>query len=206
MRSHGYAGVVPKTVDHGERRTAIAIGVITVMAEHGIAGVSLRTVAHAAGVSMGSVQHYFATKADLVHHACQMIIDRATEQHVATQRAPAGERIRHLLTMGIPGTPQQRTGTAIWHEFVIAGANDATIAEMITSAWQERRRILVELLDDLDAGSSLPSADLADLLAATSDGLAVRATLGDLTRQEACAKLQAQLAAFDVPERDRTHG
>jgi AcrR family transcriptional regulator len=46
---------------------------LTTFAHHGIAATSLRTVAEAAGVSIGLVQHYFGTKASLV---------AAVEQHV----------------------------------------------------------------------------------------------------------------------------
>lgn len=148
---------------------------------------------------MGSVQHYFATKAELVQHACQLFLDRATQQHEATGSAPATERIANLLTMGIPDTQQQRSGTAIWHEFVIAGVTDPTIAAMITHAWQQRHHDLVELLSDLDPHDKLSRDDLADLLASTADGLALRATLGDVTRQDASDQLRAQLTALSTP-------
>ncbi|QPZ39437.1 TetR/AcrR family transcriptional regulator [Paramicrobacterium chengjingii] len=191
---------MPKIVDHEERRAAIAIGVITVMAEHGIAGVSLRTVARAAGASMGSVQHYFATKAELVRLACSLFVEKATQQHRATEDAPPEERIRNLLMLGIPGAAEQRTGTAIWHEFVIAGVNDAAISDIITNAWQQRRLDLIEQLKRIDTLRRASDGELADLLAATADGLAVRAILGDLTRDQAHDALLTQLAALNVSD------
>lgn len=189
---------MPKVVDHEERRAAIAIGVIVVMADRGIGKVSLRSVAHATGVSMGSVQHYFATKADLVRHACQMFIDRATAQYADTEGIPGRERIWSLLTMNIPDTPEQRTGTAIWHEFVIAGVTDPSISEMITRAWQQRRSTLVELLDRVEITSGQASGDVADLLTSTSDGLALHAVLGALTHEQACDRMRAQFTALGI--------
>lgn len=189
---------MPKVVDHEERRAAIAIGVIEVMADGGIGKVSLRSVAHATGVSMGSVQHYFATKADLVRHACQMFIDRATAQHADTEGSAGTERIWALLTMNIPDTAEQRTGTAIWQEFVIAAVTDPSISELITRAWQQRRRTLIELLDRDEITSGKASGEVADLLAAASDGLALQAVLGALTHEEACDRMRVQFTTLGL--------
>lgn len=180
---------MPKLVNHEERRASIALGVIAVMSEQGISGVSLRSVAQAVGVSMGQVQHYFATKAELVRHACQLFIDRANEQHEETSDAAPRDRLERLLTMNIPGAADERAGTAIWYEFVIAGAKDVQIAEMITGAWRSRHRHLVALL---------PSAEAADRVAALSDGLAVRAMLGDITHAAARSCIANELADLDT--------
>ena len=191
---------MPKRVDHDERRASIAIGVIAVMAEHGIGGVSLRSVAQAAGVSMGRVQHYFDTKSDLVRHACQLFIDRATAEHHGSSQAAQAVRIERLLTMNIPRTADERAGTVIWHEFVIAGGTDARIAEMITRAWRSRREHLVELLGEFPRLSSTELiAEAADHLAASSDGLAVRAMLGDISHRAARTIIATQIAAVTEP-------
>ena len=57
---------VPKRVDPDERRAAIAEAVYQVIGDHGWDAVTLRDVASTAGVSMGQVQHYFATKTDML--------------------------------------------------------------------------------------------------------------------------------------------
>ena len=189
---------MPKQVDHGERRAAIALGVVGVIAEHGIGAVSVRSVARAAGVSTGQVQHYFATKADLVLHACRLFVDRATEQHAATAGAPPRERLEHLLVMGIPATPDQRVGAAVWQGFVTAAVTDARLAEVIASAWRARRDSVVELLTEIDPGSALPVPVLADLLAATADGLTTRAIVGDVDQDDARATMHAHCVALGI--------
>lgn len=83
MRSHRYSGVMPRVVDHEQRRREIAYGVLVVVAQGGIAAVSLRSVAKAAGVSMGRVQHYFASKDELVQHACRVVAQVAGEAYEA---------------------------------------------------------------------------------------------------------------------------
>lgn len=44
-------------------------------AEHGIANTSLRTIAEAAGVSLGLIQHYFGTKAQLIEAIDRRVLD-----------------------------------------------------------------------------------------------------------------------------------
>lgn len=188
---------MPKRVNHEERRARIAHGVIAVMAQHGIAAVSLRSVARAGKVSMGQVQHYFATKSELVRHACQLFVNQATQQYAATRDSAPAERLERLLMMGIPATPDQRIGTAVWHEFISAAANDNQLADLIAGAWRARRRHLMDLIDELGDESS-STAVLADLLAATADGLASRAVVGDVEYDEARTVMAVQLSVLGL--------
>lgn len=62
---------VPRQVDHAQRRTEISHAVWAVVARNGLDAVSLRTVAAEAGISAGRVQHYFATKDEMVLEAAR---------------------------------------------------------------------------------------------------------------------------------------
>ena len=68
---------MPKVVDHDQRRAEIIGALWEVISERGTEGASLMTVARAAGVSVGRIQHYFASKQDLVQAGCQAIVDMA---------------------------------------------------------------------------------------------------------------------------------
>lgn len=57
---------VPKQVDHEQRRRALADAVFSVISVKGYDAVTLRDVAAHAGVSLGSVQHYFASKDEML--------------------------------------------------------------------------------------------------------------------------------------------
>ncbi|WP_035280667.1 TetR/AcrR family transcriptional regulator [Brevibacterium album] len=185
-------------MNHDERREEIVSGVIAVMAEQGFAAVSLRSVAQAAGVSMGRVQHYFSSKAELIHHACELFIRRATAQHVKSGGMPRRERLEALLTMGIPGSVDERIGTAVWYEFVTAGTKDQAIADLVTAAWQDRHDNIVSLLDADDGRRELPASEAATLLAATSEGLAIAAMLGRISCEEARSLVAKQISHLGV--------
>ncbi|SBS75290.1 conserved hypothetical protein [uncultured Mycobacterium sp.] len=60
-------------------------------ASHGVAATSMRMVADAAGVSLGLVQHYFKTKADLVNTVDRYVLQVISEalRAAATPGAPA---------------------------------------------------------------------------------------------------------------------
>src|ERR687886_364195 len=57
---------MPKRVDHQQRRRELADAVWRVVAREGLDGTSLQLVADQAGWSIGSLRHYFASKAELL--------------------------------------------------------------------------------------------------------------------------------------------
>lgn len=174
------------------------MGVIAVMADHGFAAVSLRSVAQAAGVSMGRVQHYFGSKAEMIQHACRLFIQRATAQHSESLDLPRRERLEALLTMGIPGSVDERRGTAIWYEFVTVGTKDDQIADLIAAAWRERHENITDLLKVSDDQRSLSPREAAELLSATSEGLAIAAMLGRIDREDARSLIAKQISELEV--------
>lgn len=83
-----------RTADHAQRRTQISRAVRELIAEDGLDAVTVARTASRAGISVGLVQHYFATKDDMLLHAYQ---------HVC---AEAAARVADLVT---EGTEHRRT-------------------------------------------------------------------------------------------------
>ena len=54
--------IMPKIVDHEERRRAIAKAAVDAIAANGLSGVKLTDIARSAGVTTGSIAHYFPDK------------------------------------------------------------------------------------------------------------------------------------------------
>ncbi|MGX6600946.1 TetR/AcrR family transcriptional regulator [Micromonosporaceae bacterium Da 78-11] len=81
---------MPKKVDHLQRRTQIADALMRVAADRGLEAVSLRHVAAQAGVSAGLVQHYFATRDEMMAFAMDVVRDRG-EARVAAAVARLGD-------------------------------------------------------------------------------------------------------------------
>ncbi|WP_336206609.1 TetR/AcrR family transcriptional regulator [Nonomuraea sp. LPB2021202275-12-8] len=89
---------MPKIVDHEARRRHIAEAVHRLIDAKGMDGVSLREVASEAGVSMGMVQHYFATKDEMLLLALQHLNTRIS---IRVAAAPDQDSPRALLRTGI---------------------------------------------------------------------------------------------------------
>ncbi|WP_020496232.1 TetR/AcrR family transcriptional regulator [Sciscionella marina] len=64
---------MPKQVDHGERRSQLAEALWRIAERDGFAAVTVRNIAAEAGVSVGRVQHYFASKDELLLFALQWV-------------------------------------------------------------------------------------------------------------------------------------
>ena len=67
---------MPRQVDHDERRQELSTAVWRVVSERGLDGLTLRSVAAAAGCTTGLVAHYFADKNALLTHA-RDVMDRS---------------------------------------------------------------------------------------------------------------------------------
>jgi AcrR family transcriptional regulator len=111
---------VPRRVDHEARRRAIAEAVFEVIGRRGLEEVSLRDVAAQAGVSMGAVQHYFASKDQMLLFALDHMRDRAqarmADELAAVEDPTTRETVRAAARVMLPIGEQGR------QEAVVAGA------------------------------------------------------------------------------------
>ncbi len=73
---------VPKQVDHRERRETIARALWRVVEQQGWTRATMREVAGAAGVSLGQVQHYFASRTAMLEFAMEFASEQ-TSQRIA---------------------------------------------------------------------------------------------------------------------------
>lgn len=94
---------------HGQRRSQaerragtrakVLAATIDCLVERGYANTSTRHIAKRAGLTVGAVQHHFASKADLMAAALETLGDRMADQFIA--EAPTdcepNQRIAHLL-------------------------------------------------------------------------------------------------------------
>ena len=79
--------MTPAPVDHDERRARLTEVLLEVVAESGLEGASIRTIAARAGVSIGTVQHYFKTKDEMLQHAYRRVgADLGARAEAAAER------------------------------------------------------------------------------------------------------------------------
>lgn len=163
--------------------------------------VSLRTVAAEAGVSVGRIQHYFATKEELLRHGCTVMLERARHEFASQVEglAPA-DALRVLVHRAVPTTPGFAVGTLVWTTYVLKGRDDEVIARAVRGAQADGVRIgagYIEAARTAGAfGTGPPAEAIALRLLATAEGYAARVLGGSLQAADALAALDAELDAL----------
>lgn len=182
------------------RRTQLTDALLSITATRGLDQVSVREVASAAGVSIGTVQHYFATKDQMLLFAFRQVVER-TRARVAGIDAGAGPRqalgaaLRELLPLDQPRLAECRV-------YLAFAARAATSPSLAAVQRETLSAIYADLEQALRAAAAAPSrradADTAleaRLLLAVADGLMLDAVSapGTLTPAELEAALDAHL-------------
>ena len=148
---------------------------------HGVERSRLRDVSEAAGVSIGTVQHYFDTRDRLIAE----LFDWSAERRLSTwlDAAPGGgdpwERLLSLLYASLPEPLLWRS--RIWIEFCAMARDDELRSKLdrFYDAWRPPFRQVIE--DGVAAGvfhPIWPVSDIVDLFIIFGDGASVGVALG----------------------------
>jgi AcrR family transcriptional regulator len=169
---------MPKRVDHQQRRRELADAVWRVVAHQGLDGTSLQLVADQAGWSIGSLRHYFASKADLLVFALRHAGDRI-EQRIA--RLPASGaalgQLRAVVAELLPLDTARREEALVWLAFIARATTDPTLGPVAEDVWRQLHDPLVARITDAIGRGELPAHIDAEReatrLQALIDGLVV---------------------------------
>ncbi|MEV0675128.1 TetR family transcriptional regulator C-terminal domain-containing protein [Actinosynnema sp. NPDC050436] len=173
---------------HEQRRDDIASAVLEVVADSGLAAVSLSSVAARAGISQGRVQHYFPTKEALLEAA----FDHANARSAARIRAELGEEaetapprqaLTVVLTELIPHDAQSANHLRVRQAFAALALHREAIADRMRGEYERlHHHHLADLVRRDQAASALPhdldAADTALSLVALAEGLAYHVLIG----------------------------
>lgn len=186
---------VPKIVDHEQRHSEIVHALWQVIAEHGIEGVSLRVVAQAAGVSIGRIQHYFASREALVLAGLDRLIAQAVGAYDGTAGSPARDRLLHVLIQQVPRTEQGRIGVAVWYAYLASAITNVRIREVLAEALRVGEAECATHVRAIRGVGDAEALAAARRLLALSDGLTLRVLVGGLDADHAIAVLRAEVNA-----------
>jgi AcrR family transcriptional regulator len=158
-----------------DTRAKLIDGSLTALRTHGIAGVSARTIAAAAGVNQALVFYHFGTVGQLLAQACRS----ATEARVAAyrHRFSAVTSLRELLDLGRTLHSEERAaGNVTVLAQLLAGAqSDPHLAEPVAAAlalWTEEiEQVIARLLVHSPIAELADPAGLARAVSAAFIGL-----------------------------------
>lgn len=116
---------MPKLVDHEERRKQIALATWRVISNLGMKGATVRNIAQEAGLSLGSLRHYFSTQEELLAFAMNLVKDQATARIEETARCnlPPKERILKILLELVPVDENKMLEMEVWFAFTFHARN-----------------------------------------------------------------------------------
>jgi AcrR family transcriptional regulator len=191
---------MPRVVDHGQRRGEIAEALWRVAAAEGLEAVSLARVAEEAGISKGRVQHYFASRDELLDFAAQQLQLRVdgrvrARMAAAAPSSPLGE-VRALLTALLPLDDDARTDARVGSAFLIRALGDDRLRETYRTGNRLVHTAVAERLAAARGAGELTGLDPdreATVLLALAGGLAESVLLGDADGAGALAVLDHQL-------------
>jgi TetR/AcrR family transcriptional regulator, transcriptional repressor of bet genes len=196
---------MPRRVDHDERRRHIGAAVLRLIATGGLEAASLRNVAAEAGVSMGTVQHYFTTKQQMLDFAQRHNYERATMRipallaHVPEPRTTRA-LLRALLIdlLGLEG--ESREGARMGAAMLAYAVIDPQAAATARVAYDGLTGFLATQLKAAQDNGELPghtdTAHAARHLCAVVQGLCGPALVGACTPDQALAVLDDHLASL----------
>lgn len=173
---------------HRVRRTraagalTIVDAAVRVLARDGLDGLSVRRVASEAEVSIGAVQHHYATKDALLVAAYERVTEQFRERaHALARQAVAEEgafagfvAFCELLANASPrpgGTGDDTTASIVWLWFAAKATRPGPVAAAFAAAWSRTEEHLAGAIADLYP--ALDPADEAAHLLAVLDGIAV---------------------------------
>lgn len=152
---------MPKIVDHESQRGKFAEAVIRLVAREGLEGLTMRAVASEAGLSYGSLFHYFDSKDDLLMHAVRYSTSQQSRRvNEFSIRYSGLKALEYLLCDDALVDEASREDSLVWLAFLYKAALKESFADMhadLISGWLGRIEALLleageagEVRDDFD--------------------------------------------------------
>jgi AcrR family transcriptional regulator len=175
--------VSPRASLAAERKPQILAATVRVIAERGFDGVRLVDVAREAGVSVGTIQHYFHTRDRLLMEAFGYASEQAVERwfrSVATEPYGWSQLLALVDVIMLP--PRRfRERWSQWLEFYAAAAREPELRAGMQGIYGRWCALVKRAVDAGVASGAFhpvaPVEDIVDRVNALLDGLAIQVLL-----------------------------
>lgn len=142
---------MPKQVDHRERRESIAHALWMIVDQQGWSRATMREVAREAGVSLGQLQHYFTSRAEMLTFAMEFAADQTSQrvtQGVAALGRPAHPRdvLRVVLGELLPLRPDSRATSRMNAAYVLEAMHDPSLHQRAAEGLRGGRAMVERLI------------------------------------------------------------
>jgi len=153
---------MPKIVDHDEQREHFAEAAIRLIARDGFEGMTMRAVAAEAGLSYGSLFHYFGSRDELLIHAVRHLTAQQSRRvNDFSSRSRGLRALQRLLYDDALVDASSRDEAVVWLAFLSRAALEPALARIhgqLIDGWLERiRQMLDEARADGEVAATLDS-------------------------------------------------
>lgn len=141
---------MPKIVNHDSRRIQLAEAAWRIIRNKGIDEVSVRNVAEEAGMSLGSLRHYFATHSELLAFSMRLVSDRV-ESRLRSKEWNGGPRqvMEAIIAELVPLDDDRLAECQVWFAFAGKAIADPSLGAMLREVHDSLHALFRELTDDL---------------------------------------------------------
>lgn len=173
---------MPKIVDHDKQRMLVAEAAWRIIRRDGMEQASVRNIAEEAGVSVGSMRHYFSTQSELLRYAMSLVSERVSHrvQKMSFIGSPK-DNMKCLLLEFLPNTEEKLAEMEVWYAFTARSKTDPTLKELANTVYDELRQAVGSVINYLiKLDLSRPDLDKEleiERLYALVDGLGIHTVL-----------------------------
>ena len=173
---------MPKIVDHDLQKQKVAEASWRVIRHHGIEQASVRNIAEEAGLSVGSLRHYFATQSELYAYSMKLVSERVNNR--VKSLVFSGELLKDipvLIQQILPLNEDTKQEMEVWFAFVVKSMSDSSLEALRNQVDDDMRHMFVTIVRALiEHGLAVPGLNPeieAERFYALIDGLAIHAVL-----------------------------
>lgn len=175
---------MPRIVDHAKRRREIADALLSIVAEDGIYGATIRAVAARAGWSTGVINHYFSDRRDLLLGGMRRAAEVGAERQQMIGRTMIGRQaLEAVLEENLPLDSRRLALSRIFVFFYAeAGVDPAVRLEIdgYLRGWRRQTEVALRAAQECgDIDTNLDPTMTSIELVALADGLGCHALFND---------------------------
>ncbi|SFE61444.1 transcriptional regulator, TetR family [Paenibacillus algorifonticola] len=169
---------MPKIVDHDKQKQLVAEAALRLIQQAGLEQATVRNVAVEAGLSAGSLRHYFHSQVEL-YAFCMNIFVQRVEERVQAFRFEGAilHDLKRLLLHLLPMDEERTVEMEVWYSFNAKARIHPELRplseEMQASLYRVSEFVIQSLLDHKLAKPEINSELEAEKLYALVDGLAI---------------------------------
>lgn len=173
---------MPKIVDHELQKERVAEATWRVIQKFGMEQASVRNIAEEAGLSVGSMRHYFSTQTELLAYSMKRVSERVNKRiETIVFTGDLFVDIPALVQEVLPTDEEKRLEMEVWFAFVVKSMSDRSLYELRNQVDDELRSMFITIIEGLISYDlALPELNIPveiERFYALVDGLAIHAVL-----------------------------